>query len=125
MPGAKQHVGTARREAEHIRLVGLEPPPPGLIRDLSRLVIDMSPEGLDIEAECGRVEAPFLCVAGDRDELAPPTAVEPLFDVVGSGEKSWLLAGDEDAHLGHFDLVLGRDAPRLVWEPVLGWLKQV
>ncbi len=111
--------------AEHERLVGLEPPPPGLIRDLSRLVIGRWPEGLDMEAELARVRAPLLCVAGDRDELAPPASVEPLFEAVGGEHKTWVLAGDASAHLGHFDLVLGREAPRLVWEPVRGWLRQV
>jgi pimeloyl-ACP methyl ester carboxylesterase len=109
-------------EAEHIELVGLEPPPPGLIRDLSRLVLGWSPLGLDMAAELAKVKAPFLCVAGDRDELAPPSSVEPLFEAVGSERKTWLLAGDEGAHLGHFDLVLGHEAPRLVWEPVREWL---
>lgn len=112
-------------EAEHVRLVSLEPPPPGLIRDLARLVLGRSPEGLDIDHELARVRAPFLCVAGDRDALAPRSAVEPLFAAVGSAHKRWMLAGEHDAHLGHFDLVLGHQAPRLVWQPVRDWLEQV
>jgi len=112
-------------EAEHIQLVSLEPPPPELIRDIARLVLGQSTDGMDIDHELGRMEAPFLCVAGDRDELAPPDSVMPLFDAAGSEQKEWLVAGEEGCHLGHFDLVLGHQAPRLVWGPVGDWLKQV
>ena len=112
-------------ETEHVQLVSSEPPPPELIRDLARLVLGMSPEGLDIDEELRRMNTPFLCIAGDRDELAPPNAVRPLFDAVGSDLKQWVIAGDEEHHLGHFDLVLGRRAPKMVWPVVDDWLKQV
>lgn len=112
-------------EVEHEQTVSLEPPPPELIRDLARLVLGMSPEGLDIDEELRRMDTPFLCIAGDRDELAPPESVRPLFDAVGGDEKVWLLVGDEESHLGHFDMILGRQAPRLVWAPVDDWLEQV
>jgi pimeloyl-ACP methyl ester carboxylesterase len=112
-------------EAEHARLVSREPPPPGLVRDLARLVLGRSPEGLDLTSELSRVRAPLLCVAGDRDELAPPSSVSPLLDAVGSGSTRWMVAGEDGAHVGHFDLVLGHQAPRLVWRPVRDWLVQV
>ena len=100
-----------------------EPAFPGLLRDLSRLSLGRSPEGMEIEGELSRVRAPLLSVAADRDQLAPPEAARALFEAVGSEDKSWMVAGEPEVHLGHTDMILGTEAPRMVWEPVRVWLE--
>jgi pimeloyl-ACP methyl ester carboxylesterase len=103
----------------------LEPAFPGLLRDLSRLALGRSFEGMpDLPGELAKVQAPVLCVAGDRDELAPREAAQSLFEAIGSPRKRWIEAGDDEGHLGHTDLILGRRAPALVWAPVAAWLDE-
>lgn len=104
----------------------LEPAFPALLRDLSRLALGLSFEGApELLGELGSVRAPVLCVAGDRDELAPREATRGLFDALGSARKRWLEAGDDEGHFGHTDLILGRRAPAFVWAPVADWLDEV
>ena len=95
-----------------------EPAFPGLLRDLSRLALGRSLEGLSIMDELDRVRAPVLCVAADQDELAPVVAVDALYQALGSPNKQWLLVEG----LGHTDVILGRRAPALVWDAVIEWL---
>jgi pimeloyl-ACP methyl ester carboxylesterase len=103
----------------------LEPGFPALLRDLSRLALGLSFEGApDLLGELARVQTPVLCVAGDRDELAPREATLALFEALGSPGKRWLEAGDDEGHLGHTDLILGRRAPALVWAPIAAWLDE-
>jgi pimeloyl-ACP methyl ester carboxylesterase len=102
-----------------------EPAFPGLLRDLSRLALGRSIEGVDdLPGELSRVRAPALCVAADRDELAPIQATRGLFDALGAPRKRWLEAGDDSGHLGHTDLILGRRAPAIVWAPVAAFLEE-
>ncbi len=111
-------------EAEFLGYNQPEPAFPGLLRDLSRLAIGKSPEGMEIEGELARVRRPVLCIAADRDELAPIAAVRALHDALHRSERRWLEVGEDDAHLGHVDVLLGRAAPRLVWEPIVTWLDE-
>lgn len=95
-----------------------EPAFPGLLRDLSRLALGRSLEGFEIMETMAKVRAPVLCVAADRDELAPVEAVEGLYDALTNAEKEWLLVEG----LGHTDVILGQEAPNRVWKKVLEWL---
>jgi polyhydroxyalkanoate synthase len=52
-----------------------------------------------------KMDIPLLVVAGANDDLAPPASVRPAY-----------------APLGHIDLLVGRDAPKLTWEVVTRWL---
>lgn len=101
-----------------------EPAFPGLLRDLSRLAIGKSPIGMEISDLLSQLRAPALCIAADADELAPVAAVRALYDALGSVDKEWVVAGEEGAHLGHVDMILGREAPRLVWSEMLRWLEE-
>jgi pimeloyl-ACP methyl ester carboxylesterase len=105
-------------EAEFDASNRLEPAFPGLLRDLSRLALGRSLEGLSIVDDLAKVRTPVFCVAADRDELAPAAAVRGLHDALGSPRKDWLLVEG----LGHTDVILGRRAPALVWDRVVDWL---
>jgi pimeloyl-ACP methyl ester carboxylesterase len=111
-------------EAEFVAGDAREPGFPGLVRDLSRLAIGRSPEGMDIGRELGAVRAPALVVAANRDQLAPPAAVRALFEALAAADRTWLSVGDDVSSFGHVDVVLGRDAPRRVWSPILDWLDE-
>jgi polyhydroxyalkanoate synthase subunit PhaC len=61
---------------------------------------------------------PLLVVAGGRDDLAPPSSVEPAFERSASPDKTYRVFPR-----GHIDLVVGRDAPLTVWPLVEAWIK--
>jgi polyhydroxyalkanoate synthase subunit PhaC len=62
-------------------------------------------------------DKPLLVIAGSRDALAPPASVRPVYDRSRSSDKTF-----REFPLGHIDLLLGRDAPQLVWPLVKTWL---
>jgi pimeloyl-ACP methyl ester carboxylesterase len=64
-----------------------------------------------------RLDVPLLVVAGANDDLAPPASVRPAFARSASKDKTY-----RAVPLGHIDLLVGREAPRLTWNVVTDWL---
>jgi pimeloyl-ACP methyl ester carboxylesterase len=62
-------------------------------------------------------DKPLLVIAGTRDALAPPASVRPVYDQSRSSDKTY-----REFPLGHIDMLLGRDAPQLVWPLAKTWL---
>ncbi len=82
----------------------------------------------DYRAELGRITVPALFLAGPRDVLSPPDAVKETHDAVGSRDKQFVLfsrAQGKRVNYGHFDLVIGREAPAEVYPVVSDWLLSV
>lgn len=85
-------------------------------------------------ARAGRIDAgerlaaftrPILVIAGDLDDLAPPSAARPLFERVGSVHKEYLEIGAAmGTKAGHLDLLVGHAAPALVWPPIARFLRR-
>lgn len=73
-----------------------------------------------------RTDVPLLVVLGDRDHLLPPEDGRVAYDRSGSTDRTvWVLSDwDHETHWGHLDLVLGRLAPRYVWDPVGAWMAE-
>lgn len=69
---------------------------------------------------CERFEAmdlPLLVIAGTNDDLAPPDSVRPAFTKSRSRDKTY-----RALPLGHIDLLVGREAPRIAWPLLSDWL---
>ncbi len=64
-----------------------------------------------------KLELPLLVVAGANDDLAPPASVRPAYARSASHDKTY-----RAVPLGHIDLLVGREAPRLTWRVVTDWL---
>ena len=82
----------------------------------------------DYRAELGRITVPALFLAGPRDALSPPDAVKDTHDAVGSRDKQFVLCSRAQGmrvNYGHFDLVIGREAPREVFPVISDWLRSV
>jgi polyhydroxyalkanoate synthase len=62
---------------------------------------------------------PLLALSGGADLLANPGSVRPMYERSRSRDKQYLKV---DA--GHSDLLIGNQAPELVWPVVSSWLKQ-
>ena len=66
-----------------------------------------------------KMDVPLLVVAGANDDLAPPASVRPAFARSGSRDKTY-----RAVPLGHIDLLVGREAPKLTWKLVTDWLTE-
>jgi alpha-beta hydrolase superfamily lysophospholipase len=74
---------------------------------------------LDYVERFEKMDLPLLVVAGENDDLAPPASVRPAFARSRSRDKTYRVLP-----LGHIDLLVGRDAPRMTWSLVTGWLSR-
>lgn len=64
-------------------------------------------------------ELPLLVLCGEADMLANPGSVRPIYDRSQSMDKQYV-----KVPAGHSDLLIGNQAPELVWPVVNGWLSQ-
>lgn len=109
------------------------------IVDLPRALVRQFAEWAQIEkpttdsgrnylAEVERVRTPLLCLSGSVDRLAPPASVRPGYELVRTNDRRYVCIGEDGPSagvcFGHGDLVLGRDAPQLVFEPIAQWLQE-
>lgn len=81
----------------------------------------------DYRAELARISTPALLLAGPRDVLASPDAVKDTFDALGSKDKRFFICSRAQGlrvNYGHFDLVIGREAPAEIFPMVVRWLDQ-
>ena len=71
-----------------------------------------------------RFAAPTLLIAGSRDMQVSAEAVRHTASLLGPARA--LAFGREHGHAtdyGHFDLIIGRQAPEEVWPELAGWLE--
>jgi pimeloyl-ACP methyl ester carboxylesterase len=80
----------------------------------------------DFEQRLQAVGVPALFVTGDRDTAVPWTSVEGAFHNMRGPDKTWREFGKnrDGVSFGHCDLLCGREAPRVVWPVLAGWLKE-
>ena len=64
------------------------------------------------------VEAPSLVIIPGADRIVPPASAAALADALEGAER-WQLAA------GHVGMVVGGGAPRMLYEPLAGWLEKV
>jgi predicted alpha/beta hydrolase len=83
-------------------------------------------DGTDYAAALGAVDLPLLFIAGAGDQrFAPPHACRGLFDLIGSSDKLFVLAGLDTGFsrdYGHVDLVVSREARAEIWPLMADWL---
>ncbi len=79
----------------------------------------------DFRAELPRITTPTLFMAGPRDVLAPPDAVKDAFESIGASDKRFVICSRAQGYrvnYGHFDLVIGKEAPNEIFPVILGWI---
>lgn len=84
-----------------------------------------SAAGVDWTEGLAQLRAPTLVIAGSVDQVAPPWAVRPAFERLGSPDKTWLKlgrGGGQREEYGHLDLVLGDWAHEEVFPAISDWL---
>jgi alpha-beta hydrolase superfamily lysophospholipase len=102
---------------------------PGVLRSLATTFEDdgfRDREGkIRYALEARRFTVPVLGLAGDRDRQCDPEAVAMTIRAVGSSDKQVRTFGPDHgqkSHYGHFDLIVGRNAPEEVWPVLREWL---
>jgi len=63
------------------------------------------------------ITASLLIIAARHDHIVPVSQVTPLLDRVGASDRELLVLPG-----GHVGLVTGRNAARILWEPIARWL---
>ena len=63
------------------------------------------------------LDTPLLVVAGKYDDMAPPASVKPAFERSRTTDKTY-----RELPFGHLDLLVGRDAPLLIWPLIESWV---
>jgi polyhydroxyalkanoate synthase len=74
---------------------------------------------LDYVERFEAMDLPLLVIAGTMDDLAPPASVRPGYTLSRARDKTYRVVP-----LGHIDLIVGRDAPRMTWSLVTDWLEK-
>ncbi|MDP1915501.1 MAG: alpha/beta hydrolase [Myxococcales bacterium] len=72
-------------------------------------------------------DVPTLVIGGSVDHLAPIDVTEQLFTELQARDKELVLVGEAFGHevdYGHGDLIVGRDADRDVYPPILRFLER-
>jgi len=114
------------------RLVGLGPEDeqPGVMAQWMTWYLRrqwIGEEGLDYVARLAEVPTPVLGISGAGDSVfAPPVACRALVEMLGSGDRSYRLAGRETGFAEDFDhvsIVVGAAAQDQVWPIIIGWLR--
>lgn len=74
--------------------------------------------------EFEKLNLPLLVCEADNDKLVPPGVASPAYFRSESGDKLYRLFGkpNDNASFGHIDIILGIDAPEIVWPFFLDWL---
>jgi pimeloyl-ACP methyl ester carboxylesterase len=65
------------------------------------------------------LDMPLLVIGGTDDDLAPPASVKPAFLHSKSSDKRY-----RELPFGHIDMLVGRDAPLLIWPLIEAWIGQ-
>lgn len=83
-------------------------------------------DGIDYGERLGLVRTPALFIAGSGDRtFAPPRACRALFEMLGSGDRTFMECGRRTGFSVDFDhpgLVVSRAARQEIWPIVLEWM---
>lgn len=110
--------------AEMVKTV--ENPHPRVNRDISRWLAarDMILRGVNVTETLGRRgDVPLLVVHANRDGIVPEATALSVVDAWASDDVETLRIGTGDDWYAHADLFVGHEAPTLVFDPMVRWLR--
>lgn len=103
----------------------VEDPDPMVNRDIALWMRDgdMNLSGVNVTEAMRHVRLPLLVVVPNKDGIVPPSTAEIAADVWGGSDVDVLRVGDEVNWFAHANLFIADDAPQLVFEPMIRWLR--
>jgi len=102
----------------------VEDPHPRTNRDIASWLKhgDMVLRGINVTEAMREQKGRLLIIAANRDGIVPEaTALSP--EGVWGGELSVMKLGNPRVWYAHADIFVGREAPRVVFDPVAAWLR--
>ncbi len=104
---------------------GIENLQPGVLEQFATFIREDSFRSMDgrvdYRALLGGCRQPALFLSAEKDGLAPPAVVEAAFREWGGPKRFWNFGRD----YGHSDLLLGRNAPEVVFPMIRDFLLEV
>lgn len=113
-----------RRMTEITRTV--ETPPRKLNRDIAYWLRDrdLTLRGINVTRALKGMDMPLLVVLGNRDGVVPEPTVMSVIDAWGGDDVHVVRVGDPSNWYAHANLFVADDAPELVFEPMVRWLRR-
>jgi pimeloyl-ACP methyl ester carboxylesterase len=104
----------------------VEDPDPQVNRDIAVWIKnrDMSFDGINVTDAMRAMRLPLLVVLSNKDGIVPARTALTAADAWGGESVEILEVGDDDNWYAHANLFVADDAPRLVFDPILSWLRR-
>jgi len=104
----------------------VEDPEPSVNRDIAIWMRDrdLRMRGVNVTQAMRRQTMPLLVVVSNQDGIVPERTAVAAADVWGGDDVEILRVGDDDNWYAHANLFVADDAPRLVFDPIIRWLRR-
>ncbi len=103
----------------------VEDPHPAINRDIAVWIRnrDLELRGVNVTRALGRVALPLMVVLSNKDGIVPEATAMTAAKAWG-GEVEVLRVGSDDNWYAHANLFVADDAPALVFDPIIAWLRR-
>ncbi|MEM6791254.1 MAG: alpha/beta fold hydrolase [Myxococcota bacterium] len=103
----------------------VEDPEPLVNREIAHWIrdVDLHVANRNVTAALAHCTIPLFVVLANRDGVVPPSTASCATDAWGGADTSTLVVGDDENWFAHANLFIADDAPRLVFEPLIAWLR--
>lgn len=104
----------------------VEDPDPNVNRDIARWLRrrDLVLNGINVTEAMRDVAVPLLIVLSNRDGIVPESTALSAESVWGGRDVEVLKVGSDTNWYAHANLFIADDAPTLVFEPMIRWLRR-
>jgi pimeloyl-ACP methyl ester carboxylesterase len=103
----------------------VEDPDPAINRDIAHWLRkrDLEIDGVNVTQAVRRIDLPLFVVLSNKDGIVPESTALSVLDAWGGNDIEVLRVGDATNWYAHANLFVADDAPRLVFEPLVRWLR--
>jgi pimeloyl-ACP methyl ester carboxylesterase len=104
----------------------VEDPDPLVNHDIAKWMRggDMVLAGVNVTDAMRRAKLPLLVIIPNKDGIVPPSTAQIAADIWGGDDVEVLRVGDDDNWFAHANLFIADDSPRLVFDPMIRWLRR-
>ncbi|MFP6683789.1 MAG: alpha/beta fold hydrolase [Polyangiaceae bacterium] len=104
----------------------VEDPHPAINREIAEWIAarDLVIRGVNLTKAAEQMAIPLLNVIARQDGIVPESTARSLDEAWGGGDIEVLAVGDKHRAFAHANLFVANDAPLLVFEPLIQWLRR-
>jgi pimeloyl-ACP methyl ester carboxylesterase len=104
----------------------VEDPHPAINRDIAVWLRrgDLELEGVNVTVALRQQRVPLMLVLSNKDGIVPERTAMTAATAWGGDDIEVLRVGDDDNWYAHANLFVANDAPSLVFEPMIRWLRR-